>query len=123
MQTRKITISTLSPVHIGCGMDYEPTNYVMDDDCLYPFPWIDEAAFATEEQLKNLLAQAGSIQGLWKIFHSELHLSTMKSLAGRFLPMKSGIKEKQESGKGKAKRNYETAEHDCKRKTGNTENN
>ena len=96
MQTRKITISTLSPVHIGCGMDYEPTNYVMDDDCLYPFPWIDEAAFATEEQLKNLLAQAGSIQGLWKIFHSELHLSTMKSLAGRFLPMKSGIKKQQD---------------------------
>ena len=96
MQTRKITISTLSPVHIGCGVDYEPTNYVMDEDCLYPFPWIDEAAFATEEQLKSLLAQAGSIQGLWKIFHSELHLNTMKSLAGRFLTMKSGIKKQQD---------------------------
>jgi len=96
MQIKPITISTLSPVHIGCGIDYEPTNYVMDGDCLYPFPWIDEAAFATEEQLRNLLAQAGSIQGLWNIFHSETHLNTMKSLAGRFLPMKSGIKKQQD---------------------------
>ncbi len=96
MQTRQITISTLSPVHIGCGMDYEPTNYVMDGDCLYPFHWIDEAVFATEEQLGNLLRQAGSIQGLWNIFHSEAHLNTMKSLAGRFLPMKTGIKKQQD---------------------------
>jgi CRISPR-associated protein Csm5 len=96
MQIKSITISTLSPVHIGCGIDYEPTNYVMDGDCLYPFPWIDEAAFATEEQLRNLLVQAGSIQGLWNIFHSETHLNTMKSLAGRFLPMKSGLKKQQD---------------------------
>lgn len=32
-----LTISTLSPVHVGCGEDYEPTNYVMQDDCLYHF--------------------------------------------------------------------------------------
>jgi len=96
MQIKPITISTLSPVHIGCGIDYEPTNYVMDGDCLYPFPWIDEAAFATEEQLRNLLIHAGSIQGLWNIFHSNAHLNTMKALAGRFLPMKSGIKKQQD---------------------------
>lgn len=96
MQIKPITISTLAPVHIGCGIDYEPTNYVMHDDCLYPFSHIDEAAFPTEEQLKNLLKQAGSIQGLWKIFHSETHINTLKSMAGRYLPMKTGIRNQQE---------------------------
>lgn len=32
MKRYELMISTLSPVHIGCGEDY-----VMDDDRLYPF--------------------------------------------------------------------------------------
>ncbi len=32
-----IAISTLSPVHVGCGEDYEPTNYVIDGETLYAF--------------------------------------------------------------------------------------
>lgn len=31
LATHELVISTLSPVHIGCGEDYEPTNYVIDD--------------------------------------------------------------------------------------------
>lgn len=31
LDTHDLVISTLSPVHIGCGEDYEPTNYVIDD--------------------------------------------------------------------------------------------
>lgn len=37
MKRYELVISTLSPVHIGCGEDYEPTNYVMDGGCLYLF--------------------------------------------------------------------------------------
>lgn len=37
MDTYRLLISTVSPVHIGCGHDYEPTNYVIDDDKLYAF--------------------------------------------------------------------------------------
>lgn len=32
-----LVISTLSPVHIGCGEDYEPTNYIIQDGALYYF--------------------------------------------------------------------------------------
>jgi len=31
------SIFTFSPVHIGCGEDYEPTNYVIDNNRLYEF--------------------------------------------------------------------------------------
>ena len=33
----RLVISTLSPVHIGCGQDYEPTNYVIEESVLYFF--------------------------------------------------------------------------------------
>lgn len=37
IETHDLVISTLSPVHIGCGEDYEPTNYVIDGETLYAF--------------------------------------------------------------------------------------
>lgn len=37
LETYDIAISILSPVHIGCGEDYEPTNYVIDGETLYAF--------------------------------------------------------------------------------------
>ncbi|MDP2903133.1 MAG: type III-A CRISPR-associated RAMP protein Csm5, partial [Methylovulum sp.] len=37
MQSTRCTISTLSPVHIGCGEDYYPTNYVIDGGLLHHF--------------------------------------------------------------------------------------
>lgn len=37
LESHELLISTLSPVHIGCGEDYEPTNYVIDGDTLHAF--------------------------------------------------------------------------------------
>ncbi|MDI6750261.1 MAG: type III-A CRISPR-associated RAMP protein Csm5 [Rhodocyclaceae bacterium] len=37
LETHELVISTLSPVHIGCGEDYEPTNYVIEGESLYAF--------------------------------------------------------------------------------------
>jgi hypothetical protein len=37
LQTFKIKLTTLSPIHIGTGDEYEPTNYVIKDDRLYSF--------------------------------------------------------------------------------------
>jgi CRISPR-associated protein Csm5 len=37
LDTHELAISTLSPVHVGCGEDYEPTNYVIDGETLYAF--------------------------------------------------------------------------------------
>jgi CRISPR-associated protein Csm5 len=32
-----LRLTPLTPVHIGCGVDFEPTNYVIDDGVLYHF--------------------------------------------------------------------------------------
>lgn len=57
LNTLHCTISTLSPVHIGCGEDYYPTNYVIDDGLLHHF---------SEEGLLSALTPAEKI-GLSKI--------------------------------------------------------
>ncbi|MDR1889565.1 MAG: type III-A CRISPR-associated RAMP protein Csm5 [Zoogloeaceae bacterium] len=39
LKTYKVTLTPLSPIHIGCGEDFEPTNYVIDaqQQLLYGF--------------------------------------------------------------------------------------
>ena len=37
MQTHKVYLTPISPIHIGCGEDFEPTNYVIDGNILYHF--------------------------------------------------------------------------------------
>ena len=37
MQTHKVYLTPLSPIHIGCGEDFEPTNYVIDGSTLFNF--------------------------------------------------------------------------------------
>ena len=37
LKTTRCTISTLTPVHIGCGEDYYPSNYVIDGGFLHHF--------------------------------------------------------------------------------------
>jgi len=44
MQNYKIKMKLLTPVHIGTGEDYEPTNFIIDEDFLYEF---DEMQFYT----------------------------------------------------------------------------
>ena len=45
IETHELLISTLSPVHVGCGEDYEPTNYVMEGETLQAF---DPATLLTQ---------------------------------------------------------------------------
>lgn len=37
IQTHKIYLTPISPIHIGCGEDFEPTNYVIDGTTLFNF--------------------------------------------------------------------------------------
>lgn len=37
IQTIPLALTPLTPIHIGCGQDFEPTNYVIDDKVLYHF--------------------------------------------------------------------------------------
>lgn len=37
LQTLPLALTPLTPIHIGCGQDFEPTNYVIDEAVLYHF--------------------------------------------------------------------------------------
>lgn len=51
---RKLTLSTLSPVHIGCGEDFEPGNFVIHDGLLHALDVETLAAELSEEERKQL---------------------------------------------------------------------
>lgn len=35
--SQALRLTPLTPIHVGCGIDFEPTNYVIEDDVLYHF--------------------------------------------------------------------------------------
>ena len=58
--TRKpLAISTLSPIHIGCDEDYEPSSFVMDNGLLHVFEPADLLAALKPDELKELGRCAG----------------------------------------------------------------
>ncbi|AMX03651.1 RAMP superfamily CRISPR-associated protein [Microbulbifer thermotolerans] len=50
----QLVFSTLGPLHIGCGADYEPTNYVMDGETLFGFDIEDLGAVLTDSERSRL---------------------------------------------------------------------
>jgi CRISPR-associated protein Csm5 len=56
-----LVLTPLTPIHIGCGEDFEPTNYVIDDGVLYSF---DPAALPLDEADRQLLMKSANRPGL-----------------------------------------------------------
>ena len=54
--SQEIFLTPLSPLHIGCGEDYEPTNYVIHQNVLYSF---DPAVVPLDAALRKELLAAG----------------------------------------------------------------
>ncbi|MFC0322775.1 type III-A CRISPR-associated RAMP protein Csm5 [Gallibacterium melopsittaci] len=53
MQNYQVYLTPLSPIHIGCGEDFEPTNYVIDEGVLYHFE--PSKLYLSKEQKTELL--------------------------------------------------------------------
>lgn len=72
-----IAVTPLTPIHIGCGIDFDPTNYVIDDNTLFHF---DPARVPLDEQDRAALMAAVSApgdQGLMRVqsfFHTRREL-------------------------------------------------
>ncbi len=72
MNHHKLMISTLSPVHMGCAEDYEPTNYVLDEDVLYAFDTIGLASILTGDEhrrLATLVKQPGELLSMQQFIY------------------------------------------------------
>ncbi|MFN3397617.1 MAG: RAMP superfamily CRISPR-associated protein, partial [Sulfurimicrobium sp.] len=75
LDSYRLHITPLSPIHIGTGESYEPTNYVIDDGILHEFDTGATVAALSASERKNLLEIANRkpntemIQALQRFFH------------------------------------------------------
>lgn len=67
MENHRLLISTLSPIHVGCGEDYEPTNYVIDNGLLYGFDTAALAGVLDSKQRDDLLKRVQGPDALLKV--------------------------------------------------------
>jgi CRISPR-associated protein Csm5 len=60
-ETIPLALTPLTPIHIGCGEDFEPTNYVIDGGILYPF---EPTALPLDQTDRRLLMQGANRPGV-----------------------------------------------------------
>ena len=100
LTTHRLHLTPLSPLHIGCGEDFEPTNYVIDDGLLYGFD--PSRAALNDLQRKQLtdVARRGSLPGIQRFFRD--HAAAFKPHAHVVMPVCSGVARLYEQRIGKA---------------------
>ena len=100
LSNHRLHLTPLSPIHIGCGEDFEPTNYVIDDGLLYGF---DPSRAALSDLQRNKLmtvARSGSLPGIQRFFRD--HAASFKPHAHVVMPVCSGVARLYEQRIGKA---------------------
>ena len=96
LEEHQLKITTLTPVHIGCGEDYTPTDYVIDDETLFAF---DNAAVseALPENARNELMRLVSgnrhdvLKQIQKLFYEQRE--SLMTKASHYLPVAKGVAE------------------------------
>jgi CRISPR-associated protein Csm5 len=94
LETVPLTFTPLTPIHIGCGEDFEPTNYVIEDGALHHF---EPARLSLTEAERRLLVQAANRQGVEAIravqgFFRQ-RSSACRKASRIVLPVASGVAE------------------------------
>ena len=66
----RIAITPLSPLHIGCGEDYEPTRYVVDQDKRLLYSFNPESVRLSKTLHSELLsaAQKGQFEDIYRFY-------------------------------------------------------
>lgn len=120
LETYNLAISTLSPVHVGCGDDYEPTNYVIDGETLYAFDparLLAELSDKQREELTRALDDRNPMQATQRFFfrHKDAakaianHVAPVAPAAARFYASRVGQVANQQSDGGKVINKLEIA--------------
>ncbi len=89
--THRLYITPLSPIHIGCGEDLEPTNFVVDDEKRVLYSMDPSRAVLTPEQRRELLAKAKefSLTSIYSFYKK--NFETFKPWAKAIIPIDDGI--------------------------------
>ena len=91
LEANQLLISTLSPVHVGCGEDYDPTRYVIENDTLYEFDPSAALAVFTAQDREQLLKIVNSpatdrlLQQVQAFFYQ--HRQKLIPIASRRVPV------------------------------------
>ena len=100
LSTHTLALTPLSPIHIGCGEDFEPTNYVIEDGLLYGFD-PSRAALSDLQRSKLVdLARRGSLAGIQRFFRD--NAAAFKPHAHVVMPVCAGVARMYEQKIGKA---------------------
>lgn len=100
LKTYRLALTPLSPIHIGCGEDFEPTNYVIDDGVLYGF---DPSRAALNDLQKSKLTDAAnraSLLAIQRFFRD--NAKDFMAQADVLIPVSHGVAKKYESDVGRA---------------------
>jgi len=103
MSSHPISISTLSPIHIGCGEVYEPSNFVIAEGLLHALDPADLAAELSETERKQLvaLAEGGEPIGALQRFFRD-HTERFSALSRHQVALAEVVVREYEKKAGKA---------------------
>ncbi len=102
LESHAIVISTLSPVHIGCGEDYEPTNYVIDNKQLLAFDpaqLLKQLTTQDKSELLRALDGPDPLPATQRFFYR--HRAVAEQVASHRVPVAKAIAEFYQSRFGK----------------------
>ncbi|MDR0578101.1 MAG: type III-A CRISPR-associated RAMP protein Csm5 [Candidatus Accumulibacter sp.] len=87
----KIALTPLSPIHIGCGEDFEPTNYVIDAEQKLLYGFDPSRVVLPEDSAKELaaLGEKGSCLDIQGFFRD--NMAHFKPFAHVLMPVANGI--------------------------------
>jgi CRISPR-associated protein Csm5 len=96
---RPITLTTLSPIHIGCDEDYVPTNFVIEDDLLH---YLDAAVLADvlDDKQRCELGACYTLGAIQRFFKS--NRKTLVPLASHIVGVASEIAQAYENRAGQS---------------------
>ena len=85
--THRIVITPLSPIHIGTGEDYEPTNYVIDANRHLLYGFNPGQAVLTPEELRQLHSAVGTgtLQAVNRFYQE--HIESFRPWADTVVPI------------------------------------
>ena len=95
LEEHRLEITALTPVHIGCGEDYTPTDYVIDEDALFAFNSAVVSQALPEHDRAVLLKlvqgeqQDDILQKLQRFFQERRE--PLMAKASHYLPVVSGV--------------------------------
>lgn len=105
LQERTLSITPLSPVHVGSGEEIDPTSYVLEDGFLYGFEPVDGALGEKQKEELSRLAQRGDLLAIQRFFKQ--HAKQFIPFAELIAPVCPGFTVEYEEKLGKVSRSTE----------------